>query len=98
MISNWLIKDKIKRGLISFDVGDEVICFTRKGNGYPRSISDGEIYTVKSIENEHLYIRKHSSDGIGWMQPIRIHKTYMIPIHVLRDIKLNSLLDETKPI
>lgn len=95
-MNTWIIKDRIKRGMIYFEEGDTVICFWRKGNGYPGSIKDGEIYTVKNVEVDHLYIHKHSSDGIGWTQPIRIHKTYMIPMRILREIKLNSLLDETK--
>lgn len=92
IMNTWVLKDKIKSGVISFEEGDSVICFWRKGNGYPGSIKDGEVYTVKNVEGDHLYIHKHSSDGIGWMQQIRIHKTYMIPIQVLRDIKLNSVL------
>jgi hypothetical protein len=37
-----------------------------------------------------------ASDGVGFMQPIRVHKTYMINKSELRNIKLNYLFDETK--
>jgi hypothetical protein len=95
-MNTWILKDKIKRGYITFDIGDEVICFHRKSNGYPKAIEDDITYIVKNIDSDgHIYVSKHSSDGIGWLQPIRVHKIYMIPKYVLRDIKLNSLLDET---
>lgn len=95
-MNTWILKDKIKGGVITFEEGDNVVCFRRKVSGYPGSIKDGEIYIVEKVEGEHLYIQQHSSNGIGWLQPIRIHKTYMMPVQVLREIKLNSLFDETK--
>jgi hypothetical protein len=95
-LNNWIIKDKIKRGIISYNVDDEVICFCRKSNGHPRSIKDGIIYTVKNLDSDgHIYVAENSSDEFGWLQQIRVHKTYMIPQYVLRDIKLNSILNET---
>lgn len=95
-MNNWIIKDKIKRGLITYDIGDEVICFVRKPNGYPRGIKENITYTIKSIDLDgHLQVAKRSTDGVGWMQPIRVHKIYMIKVSELRNIKLNSLLDET---
>lgn len=90
----WVIKDKIKKGIISFNIGDEVSLFWRKGNGYPRTIMDGEICTVSKVENDYVYVRKHSSDGVGWLSPIRVHKTYLIPIQTLRDIKLKLILND----
>lgn len=96
-MNSWIIKDKIKRGMVSFVEGDEVVCFTRKGNGHPRAIKDGVTYIVRSVEHDgHLSVAQHSTDGIGFLQPLRVHKIYMIPKRILRDIKLNSLFDETK--
>jgi hypothetical protein len=90
----WILKDKIKRGIIYFGIGDEIICFHRKQNGHPRSIKDDVIYTVKSVDSDgHIYVSNRSSDGLGWVQPIRVHKTYMIPKYILRDIKLSEILN-----
>ena len=41
------IKDQIKSGKISFNVGDEVICFRRKPNGHPRGIKEWFIQLKK---------------------------------------------------
>jgi ferredoxin-fold anticodon binding domain-containing protein len=92
---SWVLKNMIKSGVITYEVGDEVVLLKRKKTGYPKSIEDGEVYTIKDIENDHLIITKHSSDGIGWLQPIKVHKTYLINKSKLRDIKINSILNET---
>lgn len=82
--------------MISYNIGDEVICFCRKSNGHPRSIKDGVIYTVKNIDSDgHIYVSQNSKDKVGWLQQIRVHKIYMIHHYILRDIKLNSILNET---
>jgi hypothetical protein len=95
-MNTWVLKDKIKRGIIYFRIGDEVICFCRKSNGHPKAIKDDTVYTVKNIDSDgHIYIAENSSDEVGWLQQIRVHKTYMIPQYILRDIKLNSILNET---
>jgi len=85
----------IKRGVITYKVGDEVVLLKRKRTGYPVQVEDGVTYIIKDIENDNLLIAKHSSDGIGWLQPIKVHKTYLINKSKLRDIKINSILDET---
>jgi hypothetical protein len=90
----WVMQDKIKRGLITYEVGDEVVCFHRKSNRHPRPIKDNIVYTIKSIDLDgHINVSNKSLDGIGWDQPIRVHKIYMIHKNVLRDIKLSSILD-----
>ena len=95
-MNTWVLTDKIKRGLIEFQEGDEVICFHRKGNGHPRAIKDSTTYIVKSIDLDgHMTVAQHSSDGVGFLQHIRVHKMYMIQKNILRDIKLNSILNET---
>ena len=85
----------IKRGVDPFQIGDKVTLFRRKGNGYPASIEDGVEYFVEYIENDNLLVRRHSTDGIGFLQPIKVHKTYMVKKCILRDIKINSILGET---
>lgn len=61
-----------------------------------RSIKDGLTYIIISVDSDgHLIVAQHSLDGIGFLQSIRVHKMYMINRNVLRDIKLNNILDET---
>ena len=95
-MNKLIIKDRIKSGKIYFSEGDSVICFNRKQNGHPRSLKEGVTYIVKSLESDgHLIVAQRSLDGVGFLQPIKVYKTYVIPVNLLRDIKLNSLLDET---
>lgn len=100
-MNTWVLKDRIKNGTICFEEGDEVVLFWRKGNGYPRLLKENEVYIVKKLESDHLYVvdKKYDYQFTKFgneMLVIRVHKTYMIPIQILRDIKLNSLFDETK--
>ena len=92
---DWLIKNMIKNGSITYEIGDEVVLLKRKKSGYPKSIKDGDIYIIQQIENDHLIVNQHSSDGKGWLQQIKVHKTYLINKSKLRDIKINSILSET---
>lgn len=91
----WKLVDMIKKGVITFQKGDVVKVFRRKVNGYPRGLKDDEEYFVRNIDSDSLFVAQHSSDGIGWLSPIRVHKTYMMNKNTLRDIKLNSILGET---
>ena len=88
----WKITDMIKKGMISYQLDDEGVIFRRKSNGYPSGIKDDIDYTIKRVEGEAIYVVIHSSDGIGWLQPIKVHRTYMIPKYALREVNLNSLL------
>ena len=92
---NWKIKDMIKNGIITYDIGDEVVLLKRKKSGYPKSIKDDEVYIITNIENDNISIAQHSSDGIGWINQAKVHKTYLINKSKLRDIKINSILNET---
>ncbi len=91
-MNNFVIREMIRSGSITYKVGDKVILFRRKGNGYPKGISDGEIYIVRRVENESIEVAKHSTDRIGFLQSIKVHKSYMIPIYLYRDIKINSII------
>ena len=87
------IKDKIRRGEITFGIGDEVVVYTRKSNGHPRSLKDGVSYIIRSIDMDgHITVAQHSSDGVGFLQSTRVHKMYMIKLSDLREFKLNSIL------
>ena len=91
----WKLVDMIKKGVITFQKGDVVKVFRRKVNGYPRGLKDDEEYFVRNTDSDSLFVAQHSSDGIGWLSPIRVHKTYMMNKQTLRQIKINSLLNET---
>ncbi len=92
-MNNLEIRDKIKRGLISYEVGDEVVCFARKSNGHPRGVKDGVTYIIKHIDLDgHIVVAQHSLDGIGFLQSIRVHKMYMIKKSDLREFKLEKIL------
>ena len=90
----WDIQDKIKRGLISYNIGDEVICFVRKNNGHPRSVKENVTYTIVNIDLDgHLHLVEDPYSN--FFDAIRVHKIYMIKLSDLREIKLNKLF-ETK--
>jgi hypothetical protein len=89
-----VIRDKIRRGEISFQIGDEVVVFHRKSNGHPRALKDGVSYIIKNIDMDgHITVAEHSSDGIGFLQSTRVHKMYMIKKSDLREFKLNKLFE-----
>lgn len=97
-MNNWVIKDNIKRGKTKFFIGDEVIVFRRKNNGHPRSLKDNETYIVRKVENDCLII---TEARIGYETSFidehkKVHKTYMISKRYLREVKINSILKETK--
>lgn len=97
-MDNWLIIDKIKRGIISYNVGDEVFLFHRKGNGSPRSIEYNVPYKIYKIEDDgHLLVLKPdnvsiSSFGPAVTYPIKVHKKYMISRLELRQIRIDYIL------
>jgi hypothetical protein len=87
------IKDLIKRGFLSYNLGDDVILFRRKNNGYPNKIKDDITYTIEEINHDgHVFIREKNSDLFA---RIKVHKSYLINKSILREIKLNSILGET---
>lgn len=92
-LDDWVIKDRIKKGLIQYNIGDEVVIYKRKESGHPRSIKNGITYVIRHIDSDgHIIVAQHSSDGVGFLQSIRVHKMYMMNKSVLRDIKINSIL------
>ena len=90
----WKIKDMIKSGEIRYIEGDKVVIFRRKKSGYPKTILDGVEYTVRHTDNESIRVAVHSSDGVGWMQPIKVHRSYMVHKNLWRDWKLSLILED----
>jgi len=89
----WRISDMIEKGLVSYVKGDKVVLFRRKSNGYPKGIKNGVEYTIKGIYGEGIEVALKSTDGKGWLQSIKVHRSYMIPKYALRDINLEKLLN-----
>lgn len=90
----WKIKDMIKSGEIRYIEGDKVVIFRRKKSGYPKAILDGVEYTVRHTDNESISVAVNSSDGVGWMQPIKVHRSYMVHKNLWRDWKLSLILED----
>ncbi len=84
----------IKSGQIRCKKGDKVVIFRRKKSGYPRAILDGVEYTVRNTDNDSLYLAVTSTDGVGWMQPIKVHRSYMVPKSLWRDWRLTLILED----
>ena len=90
---DWIICDMIERGMISYIKGEKVVIFRRKSNGYPKTIKDGVEYTIRGTYGEGIEVALNSSDGVGWLPSIKVHRSYMIPKYALRDINLKKLLN-----
>lgn len=88
-MNTWKIKDLIKTRNIIFNIGDIVVIYRRKKNGYPNSILDGVEYRVGAVPGESLVLYRDNP-----MQRAKIHKTYMIHKHIWRDMKLSLLLED----
>lgn len=93
-MKKWYIKDKINQGEINYNIGDEVVVIRRKQNGYPHKLKDDVIYIVRQIENDNLIVAQHSLDGVGFLQPIKVNRTYVCSKSLLRDIKINDILKQ----
>lgn len=94
---NWKIKDMIKRGQLQYNVGDEVVVYCRKSNGYPKALKDDITYYIKQILSDgHLIVSNTNNPKIGYeYSTIKVHKKYVIDKSILREVKLNSILDQT---
>ena len=79
-------------GDITYTIGDRVIVFRRKGNGYPRQLIDGTTYVViwqwgESVEviEEGKYLGSRSN---GY----KVHKSFLIQKDIFREMKIDELL------
>jgi hypothetical protein len=68
---------------VNFEVGCLVLVFRRKKNGHPKTLTDGVGYFVRQINGEDLVLSDTN-------RLIKVHRSYMIPIEVIR----GSLIDE----
>lgn len=87
------ITDRIKRGIITYQVGDEVVVVRRKKNGYPRGLKDDVIYIIKDIEGDNLIVSEPINDR--WHQPVKVHRSYVGNKSALRDIKIDEILKQS---
>ena len=78
------------------NIGDVVYLIKRKANGFPKNINDNTPYIIQDIEgnNDVLIIARQASDGIGYYQSVKIHKSYMSGLSTIRDMKIEELLKE----
>jgi hypothetical protein len=95
-MDSWIVKDRIKRGVISFSVGDKVVLFRRKGK-YPSRVKDELVYTIESIDGDFLFVLNpdypNGFQGVNLSQSkIKVHKYYMVSKTDIRDLKIESVL------
>lgn len=97
-MKKYFIKDKIKQGEISYNIGDEVVVVRRKNNGHPRRLKDDVVYVVIKIENDDLFVTDadtfRSVSSVQLNNAKKVNRTYMIPKYILRDIKINDILNK----
>lgn len=93
-MKKWKIKDKINQGDITYNINDEVVVVRRKQNGYPHKLKDDVVYIVRNIENDNLIVSQHSSDGVGFLQSVKVHCSYVCNKSLLRDIKIDEILKQ----
>jgi hypothetical protein len=84
----WKIKDTIKYKHTSFEIGDEVILYSKKSNGYPKYLTIGETYEVTGVELNHITVRHTIMKGIT----AKVAKKYFITKSLLREIRINKIL------
>ena len=85
------IKYLIKDGSVKYNIGDEVIIWRRKRNGYPKFLKDNVVYIITNILPDGHLLLKNDSDV--YFKP-KIHKKYVINKSLLRDIKLDYILNK----
>jgi hypothetical protein len=84
-----IIDDLIRSGSVSYNIGDEVIVYRRKANGYPKFLKDDVVYNIVDILTDgHVYLKESGKNS-----SLKVHKKYVINKSVLRDIKINQILN-----
>lgn len=91
-MDTWKIKDTIMSGGISFVIGDRVIVFRRKGNGYPRQLTDGNTYVVIRLWGDSVEVLEEGKDLVGRPNGYKVHKSFLIQKDIFREIKIDELL------
>jgi hypothetical protein len=101
--SKTWFKDLYKSDKINFVIGDKVVLFRRKGNGYPRALEENVIYRILRFENENLIVTKEESYEAfnqssfittSKHREIKVHRSYVIPMNINRINLIDKLLME----
>jgi len=92
----WKIQDDIKFKRIDFCVGDKVILFCKRGDGYPRFLKIGDFGEVVDIELNHIFV--DFTDQYGYyignklsLNSVKLPKKYFLGKVSMRDLKLSKL-------
>jgi hypothetical protein len=91
-MDTWKLKDTIMSGGISYVIGDRVIVFRRKGNGYPRQLIDGTTYVVIRLWGESVEVLEEGKDLGGRPNGYKVHKSFLIQKDIFREMKIDELL------
>lgn len=91
-MDTWKLKDTIMSGGISYVIGDRVVLFRRKGNGYPRQLIDGTTYVVIRRWGESVEVLEESKDLGGRPNGYKVHKSFLIQKDIFREMKIDELL------
>ena len=91
-MDTWKLKDTIMSGGISYVIGDRVIVFRRKGNGYPRQLIDGTTYVVIRLWGESVEVLEEAKDLGGRPNGYKVHKSFLIQKDIFREMKIDELL------
>jgi hypothetical protein len=91
-MDTWKLKDTIMSGGIAYTIGDRVIVFRRKGNGYPRQLKDGTTYVVIRLWGESVEVLEEGKDLGSRPNGYKVHKSFLIQKDTYREIKIDELL------
>lgn len=89
-MDTWKIKRKITEGEIRYGLGDCVIVFRRKANGYPKKLKDGVMYYVTSLWGESMKVHEDPNARDGY----KVHKSFIIQKDTLRELRLEELFKD----
>ncbi len=93
----WRIQDDIKYGKLNFRIGDDVMVFCKRPDGYPRHLQIGDFGRIVGIELNHFTIdfsqtyKNLLPNGIS-PTSVKIAKKYMASKMHIRDLKINRIL------
>jgi hypothetical protein len=91
-MDTWKLKDKIMSGDITYTIGDRVIVFRRKGNGYPRQLIDGTTYVVIWLCGERVEVIEEGKYLGSRSNGYKVHKSFLIQKDIFREMKIDELL------
>lgn len=105
----WKLQDAIKYHKIHFYEGDSVMLFAKRSDGYPSYLELGVVGIVRKVEIEHIVIDFTRTFGSHILvtktkngtsksyslscSRIKLPKKYFADRSIMREIKLNHLLE-----